>query len=349
MEQTNDLVIVINQSGLDTSKSESLMKSFAGYFTEAKEIAEKSKSIIVTDESQVDEMKKAREYRLKLKDIRVNADKTRAELKEQSLREGNAIQGVYNIIKALVVPVEEYLEKQEKFAEIKEQLRLEKQLNERVEKLSQYVNDVSLYSLKDMADEVFENLLAGCKANFEKAQQEQKEAQEKERIENEKRNTLRNRQNQLAPYSLFIKEKIDLDTTVDEFNKIYLKAIDDKKKYDLDQEAIRKQNEQLQKKIDDERKAKEQAEENLRKEKEAQAQKEADEKAKAEADKKAQEEIERQRLLAPDKEKILDFAIQLSKIEAPAVKSNEANQILSEALKIIITAVDTLQNGAKKL
>lgn len=349
MEQTNDLVVVINQSGLDTSKSESLMKSFAGYFTEAKEIAEKSKSIIVTDESQVDEMKKAREYRLKLKDIRVNADKTRAELKEQSLREGNAIQGVYNIIKALVVPVEEYLEKQEKFAEIKEQLRLEKQLNERVEKLSQYVNDVSLYSLKDMADEVFENLLAGCKANFEKAQQEQKEAQEKERIENEKRNTLRNRQNQLAPYSLFIKEKIDLDTTVDEFNKIYLKAIDDKKKYDLDQEAIRKQNEQLQKKIDDERKAKEQAEENLRKEKEAQAQKEADEKAKAEADKKAQEEIERQRLLAPDKEKILDFAIQLSKIEAPAVKSNEANQILSEALKIIITAVDTLQNGAKKL
>ena len=349
MEQTNDLVAVINQSGLDTSKSESLMQSFAGYFSEAKEIAEKSKSIIVTDESQVEEMKKAREYRLKLKDIRVNADKTRAELKEQSLREGNAIQGVFNIIKALVVPVEEYLEKQEKFAEVKEQLRLEKQLNERVEKLSKYVTDVSLYSLKDMADEVFENLLAGCKSNFEKAQQEQKDAQEKERIENDKRNTLRNRQNQLAPYSLFINQEINLETSVDEFNKIYLKAIEDKKKYDQEQEAIRKQNIELQKKADADRKAKEDAERKLQEEKDAQAKKDADTQAKIEADKKAQEEADRQKLLAPDKVKILDFAIQLSKIEAPAVKSNEANQILSEALKIIITAVDTLQNGAKKL
>lgn len=349
MEQTNDLVAVINQSGLDTSKSDTLMKNFAGYFTEAKEIAEKSKSIIVTDESQVDEMKKAREYRLKLKDIRVSADKTRAELKEQSLREGNAIQGVYNIIKALVVPVEEYLEKQEKFAEVKEQLRLEKQLNERVEKLSKYVTDVSLYSLKDMADEVFENLLAGCKSNFEKAQQEQKDAQEKERIENDKRNTLRNRQNQLAPYSLFINQEIDLETSVDEFNKIYLKAIEDKKKYNQEQEAIRKQNIELQKKADADRKAKEDAERKLQEEKDAQAKKDADTQAKIEADKKAQEELDRQKLLAPDKVKILDFAIQLSKIEAPAVKSNEANQILSEALKIIITAVDTLQNGAKKL
>lgn len=346
MEQKNELELYVEQNKIDNTN---ILSNFGNLYQEARQIVDEVKDIVVIDESQKDLMQKARENRLKLQKIRVNADKIKTELKAGIIRDGRAIDGINNLFKALIVPVEEHLEKQEKFAEIKEQLRLEKQLNERVEKLSQYVTDVSLYSLKDMADEVFENLLAGCKSNFENAQQEQKDAQEKERIENDKRNTFRSRQNQLAPYSLFINQEIDLETSVDEFNKIYLKAIEDKKKYDQEQEAIRKQNEQLQKKIDDERKAKEQAEENLRKEKEAQVNKEANEKAQFEADKKAQEEADRQKLLAPDKVKILDFAIQLSKIEAPAVKSNEANQILSEALKIIITAVDTLQNGAKKL
>ena len=346
MEQKNELELYVEQNKIDNTN---ILSNFGNLYQEARQIVDEVKDIVVIDESQKDLMQKARENRLKLQKIRVNADKIKTELKAGIIRDGRAIDGINNLFKALIVPVEEHLEKQEKFVEIKEQLRLEKQYSERVEKLSQYVTDVSLYSLKDMADEVFENLLVGCRLSFEKAQQEQKDAQEKERIENDKRNTLRSRQNQLAPYSLFINQEIDLETSVDEFNKIYLKAIEDKKKYDQEQEAIRKQNEQLQKKIDDERKAKEQAEENLRKEKEAQVNKEANEKAQFEADKKAQEEADRQKLLAPDKVKILDFAIQLSKIEAPAVKSNEANQILSEALKIIITAVDTLQNGAKKL
>jgi CRISPR/Cas system CSM-associated protein Csm2 small subunit len=349
MDNENKLVEVINRSGLDTSQADNLMKSFAGFYSQAREVVENCKDIEVTDESQKDLMLSAKENRGKLRDIRIEADKTRIKLKEQSLREGRAIQGVYNVLEALIKPVEEHLEKQEKFAEVREQLRIEKRLNERVEKLSQYVTDVSLYSLKDMADEVFENLLSGCKSNFEKAQQEQKDAQEKELIEIDKRNTLRNRQNQLAPYLLFINQEIDLETSVDEFNKIYLKAIEDKKKYDKEQEDIRKQNAELQKKSDADRKAKEDAERKLQAEKDAQAKKDADEKSKIEADKKAQEEIERQKLLAPDKDKLLELANSLELFSYPAVQSRNAQIVIEQTETKLQEVIDYIREKAKTL
>jgi len=185
MTDTNELTLVAKQAGLEQSKVETLMQNFSGYFIEAKKIAKESKEIMVSDESQVDQMQKAREFRLKLKELRVKAEKTKIELKEQSLREGNAIQGVFNIIKALIIPVEGYLEKQEKFAEIKEAERRASLLNERTEELSMYVSDVSLYNLESMSDEVFANLLAGCKMNWEKARKEYAQA-EVERLKKEK-------------------------------------------------------------------------------------------------------------------------------------------------------------------
>jgi len=323
MNEQNELVQVIKSSGLEVSKTESLMKSFAGYFSEAKDIASNSKKIIVTDETQVEEMKKAREYRLKLKDIRVNAEKTKIELKKQSLREGNAIQGVFNIIKALIIPVEEYLEKQEKFAEVQEQLRVEKRLADRTEKLSKYVPDVSLYSIKDMDDEVFNNLLSGCKLSFEKAKEEEAKAEAK-RIADEKAEVER-------------QEKIRLENEK-------LKKEAEVKEKDLEVER-QKQAEELRK----EREAKEKAEDKLKAEKAETLRKETEKKAIEELKEKEAEETERKKLLAPDKEKLLSFATELSLIKAPAVKSREADQVMAKATKQIENIVLYLQEEAKKL
>ena len=323
MNEQNELVQVIKSSGLEVSKTESLMKSFAGYFSEAKDIASNSKKIIVTDETQVEEMKKAREYRLKLKDIRVNAEKTKIELKKQSLREGNAIQGVFNIIKALIIPVEEYLEKQEKFAEVQEQLRVEKRLADRTEKLSKYVPDVSLYSIKDMDDEVFNNLLSGCKLSFEKAKEEEAKAEAK-RIADEKAEVER-------------QEKIRLENEK-------LKKEAEVKEKDLEVER-QKQAEELRK----EREAKEKAEDKLKAEKAETLRKETEKKAIEELREKEAEEVERKKLLAPDKEKLLSFATELSLIKAPAVKSREADQVMAKATKQIENIVFYLQEEAKKL
>jgi hypothetical protein len=40
-------------------------------------------------------------------------------LKEQALREGKAVDGIANVLKALIVPLEEHLDKQERFVEIR--------------------------------------------------------------------------------------------------------------------------------------------------------------------------------------------------------------------------------------
>ena len=118
MEQNNELVRVINESGVEQSTALTLQSSFLPFFEQAEQWKIKAESLVVTDASQTREMKMAREARLALKDIRVSADKTRKALKEDSLRYGKAVQGVYNVIDYLIAPIEKHLEEQEKFPEI---------------------------------------------------------------------------------------------------------------------------------------------------------------------------------------------------------------------------------------
>jgi len=323
MNTQDQIAVVIKQSGLEKPMVNNLMADYSKYFSEAKAIVSECKDIQVTSEDQVDLMQKAREARLKLKNIRVEADKTRAKLKAQSMREGNAIQGIYNVIKALIVPVEEHLEKQEKFAEVQEQLRVEKRLTDRTEKLSRYVPDVSLYSIKDMDDEVFNNLLSGCKLSWDKAKEAEAEAEAK-RIADEKAEVER-------------QEKIRLEN-----EKLKKEAEVKEKALEIERQ---KQAEQLNK----EREAKEKAEDKLKAEKAETLRKETEKKAIEELKEKEAEEVERKKLLAPDKEKLLSFATELSLIKAPAVKSREADQVMAKATKQIENIVFYLQEEAKKL
>ena len=319
----NQISTIVKQSGLQESKAETLMKSFTGYFGEAKTIVDQCKEIIVTSEDQVDLMQQAREARLKLKNIRNDCEKTRKELKEQSLREGRAIDGIANVIKALIVPVEEHLEKQEKYAEVQEELRVEKRLADRTEKLSKYVPDVTLYAIKDMDDEVFNNLLSGCKLSWEKAKKEEQDAEDK-RIADEKDEADR-------------QEKIRLEN-------IELKKEADKKEKALEVER-QKQADILRKATE----AKDKAEAKLKAEKEAVRLEEEKKKAIEEAKEREAEEAEKKKLLAPDKEKLLSFATELSVIKTPAVKSREADQVMAKATKQIEDIVLYLQEEAKKL
>ena len=319
----NQISTIVKQSGLQESKAETLMKSFTGYFGEAKTIVDQCKEIIVTSEDQVDLMQQAREARLKLKNIRNDCEKTRKELKEQSLREGRAIDGIANVIKALIVPVEEHLEKQEKYAEVQEELRVEKRLADRTEKLSKYVPDVTLYAIKDMDDEVFNNLLSGCKLSWEKAKKEEQDAEDK-RIADEKDEADR-------------QEKIRLEN-------IELKKEADKKEKAL--EVERQKQADILRKANEE---KEKVEAKLRAEKEDQLKKERDEKSIADAKLKADEEAKVKALLAPDKEKLLRFASELALIKAPSVQNKESDLILDGAMAHLNNAIIELQNGAKKL
>lgn len=115
----NQLQLIVKDSGLETTKSQYILDRFTDYFEIAAEWEKKAKEIVVVDESNKVEMQMARVGRLFLRDKRIAIEKARVELKEQALREGKAIDGIANVLKALIVPIEEYLEKQERFVEIK--------------------------------------------------------------------------------------------------------------------------------------------------------------------------------------------------------------------------------------
>lgn len=116
----NKLELIVKESGLDQSKSDILLQNFKDYFEIAGEWEKKAKMLIVTNEKQVAEMKMAREGRLFLRDKRIAIENSRKNLKEQSLREGKAIDGIANVLKALIIPIEEYLDQQEHFVEIRQ-------------------------------------------------------------------------------------------------------------------------------------------------------------------------------------------------------------------------------------
>jgi len=116
----NNLQIIIKDSGLEETKANFLLTNFQDYFKIASEWELKAKTIIVNDPNQKTEMQMARVGRLFLREKRIAIEKSRKELKEQSLREGKAIDGIANVLKALIEPIEEYLDKQEHFVEIKQ-------------------------------------------------------------------------------------------------------------------------------------------------------------------------------------------------------------------------------------
>jgi hypothetical protein len=121
----NQLQLIVKESGLETTKAQFILDNFQDYFAIASDWEKKAKSIVVSDETQVAEMKMAREGRLFLAKKRIDIEKARKALKEESLRQGKAIDGIANVLKGLIVPIEDYLEEQEKFAENKEKARLE--------------------------------------------------------------------------------------------------------------------------------------------------------------------------------------------------------------------------------
>ena len=296
MKTNNNLVHVIEEQGLEKSKSQFILENFEGYFKKASEWESKAMAIVITNKSQTTEMKVAREARLALKEIRVDAEKTRKQLKEQSLREGKAIDGIANVIKALIIPIEEHLENQEKFIEVQEQKRKESREQERIKKLEPYGVDLEFYDLLNMPDDNFNNLFESSKLNYEnKKVLEQKVEAEiiaKEKAEREEQERIR-------------KENETLKKEAEEKEKL-MQA--ERKKAEAERKAIE---EKAQKEREaSAAKAKKEAEERAKVEAELQARKETE--AKAEAEKQAAIEAE---LSKGDQEKFVSLVADLTSLK----------------------------------
>ena len=293
-----ELVKIAEENGLEKSQSEIILSKFTTFFEQAKEWELKAKAIVITDASQVKEMKLAREARLALKDIRVGAEKVRKAEKEQYLRIGKAIDGIGNVIKAIIEPLEDYLEKQEKFVETQLAEKKEKVNQERIAALAPFIQDTAIYNLKEMSDEGFAKLLKDSEIAHKAIKEAEKKAEE-DRIAKEKA------------------EKEEQERIRAENEK--LKEENAKKEAALAKEKAEK--DALEKA------AKERAEADEKAKQDAIAAE-----AKAKIDAEAKIEAEKARLASQsDKERLVAFADQLEALELPKVESKEAKALLDWA------------------
>ncbi len=127
---SNALVKMVEESGLPQTKSQQLLEQFTEYFRIAAEWENKSKEIVVTDASQTELIAQARGAWLTLREYRINLEKTRKALKDESWREGKTIDNIANVLKSLIEPSEKHLEKQAKFVEFRQKELDEKRRKE---------------------------------------------------------------------------------------------------------------------------------------------------------------------------------------------------------------------------
>lgn len=336
----DNIITLIEESGLNEERQSLLKSQFQDFIEVANKWNAKAKEIVVTDSSQVDLMKLAKEGRLILRSKRTDIEKVRKDIKEQPLRECQAIDAVAKALKELIVPTEDYLREQEEFAEREEKARLEALISERKQALEQYGVDCQYLDLRGMPQPMFEMMVKSSKFDYE----------EKIRLENEAE------QKRLADLEA---ERIKLEEQRKENERLRKLAEEQQEALRIEREKseaeAKKAREEQERKIREEREkaeAERQAliedqkkkERKVREEYEAK-QREFEAKQKAEAERqRVKEETERKKAEEKaKKEKVSDFfkkhtyMIETSLFEA---SSNENEyQTMLKAYKIIVETI----------
>lgn len=258
----NQLEVIVKESGLESTKAQYILDNFKSYFEIAAEWEAKARLLIVTRANQKMEMEMARAGRLVLKEKRVALENARKKLKEDALREGKAIDGIANVLKALIIPIEEYLDQQERFVEIqeekkKEAMRLEieerikKEEEERLRKEAEEKERLRIENDRLAKENAEKDRLAieeKKKADAALAAEKQKAKEAQDKADSEKREAEEKARKE--------REKADAEK----------KAIEDKARADKEkaEEEKKKAAADAQKKLDEERKEKERLEELLK-------------------------------------------------------------------------------------
>ena len=180
--------LIIVDTTIQPTSADAIRAAFTPFFEQAQKWELQAKSIVVTDRSQKAEMQMARTARLALREVRINAEKTRKELKEESLRYGQAVQSVYNLIAGAIEPLEAHLEEQEKFAEradAKDRAELKAARLAELAPVAEFVPSGLEFATMSEAD--YSTVLSGAKlqSQAKKDAQEKAEKEAKEKAERE--------------------------------------------------------------------------------------------------------------------------------------------------------------------
>jgi DNA repair exonuclease SbcCD ATPase subunit len=173
------LIEYAGKTGLEVSSTTPLVEAFRPIFTEARSVLSQAVGVAesVKDATCVSEIKKARACRLAIRKVRISGEAIRKSQKATALAYGKAVDGFYNILEADLAPVEKALLDAEETAERAETARKDALEEGRKTALSPYVDDASLYAVRDMSEPAFVALLAGVKLAKEQSEAAAKKAE----------------------------------------------------------------------------------------------------------------------------------------------------------------------------
>ncbi len=318
------LARVVQESGLEMSACDQLVATFEAFRDKVGPLEREAAALTVTDATQVTEIRRSRELRLQLRAVRTDTENTRKKLKEDSLRTGKLIDGMANVIKGIIEPIENRLYEQERFAENKEAERKANLEAVRAEALRPYVlpTEPAFNRLCDMTEEQFAATLDGARLRHEnriaaeaKAKAE-REAAEKARAEEEARVRAEN-----------ARLKLEADAREAEMRKQHEANLERSR---AAKEAADAQRRAIEEKASAERAAHELV---LKAERDARAKLEADAaevRAKEARRVAAEKRAAKKAAMAPDKDKILALAASITAIPMPSVASEEAQRLVAE-------------------
>jgi hypothetical protein len=293
---------IVTKNGI-AEGAESLKAAYLPHFEAMRESAEKAISITET------QPKAARAVRLELRAIRIAADKTRKSLKEDSLRRGKAIDGIYNLLEFQLSPVEEAMEKIEKAEELREAARIAA-LKELREKEWTDAGGTVFFDLSTLPDAEYAGMLKELKDRIARQKREAEEEAarkvQKEKEEAEERERLRVEAARLA-------EVAAAERKAREAAEAAAKA---------EREAAAREAARLKAEAD----AREAA---ARAEARKAAEELARQKAEAESKAAAEAEAKRKAAAAPDKEKLIVLAEALKAYELPEMETDEGRERLA--------------------
>jgi hypothetical protein len=303
---------------------------------------------LITEELTPELCIEAKALRLKLVRVRTGIAEIHKTQKAFYLAAGRYVDAWKNKETAPVEQMEEKLEGIEKYWENIEKERKAKLRAERVTELQKYEVDGSLIMLGEMADDVWDNYLAGVKLQYEnrkiaerKAEEDrlaaieaEKKRQEEIRLENERLKAER--------------EEMERKQETERKKQVAALAAAEKKRKEAEA-AMLEQAKKDRERIEAERQAKEKAETELRekRETEARAQKEAEERAIAEE--KARIAEAKKQAAAPDKDKLLKLAEEIKSLSLPELKTPEAKEIITSVRGLLYKINSYIVEKTKEL
>lgn len=351
MTKKNDQAVELRQKfaqedfGLTVEKQNELADRFNPFMETVNGLIATAATIKVESVADFEAMQLARTTRLSLKAVRVDVEKTRKDLKEASMREGKAIDGMANIIKYLIVPAEKQLQDHEDFVKKIEQERIDKIVADRTDTLSALGVDCSCFDLANMKGAAFESLRESSVIAYDKRQEEkrkeeqaaadaarkEKEDHERMRIENAK---LKAEQEAAAAREAEAEKKREEERAAAESK---LKA-----EQEARQAAERKVEEAREKAEAAERKRQS---DDRRREQEEKQRKRDEELAAIKQDK----EDEQRRKAAPDKVKMSALSDAICALDVPTVSSEAALAAMHEVRGTLNRAVKILRGAVRAI